>query len=52
VLAGTTRFAIEFIRVNVRVFGPFTVAHLLSFALVAAGAVMILRYRLQTRTNR
>jgi phosphatidylglycerol:prolipoprotein diacylglycerol transferase len=51
VLAGTTRFAIEFIRVNVRVFGPFTVAHLLSFALVAAGAVMVLRYRLQTRAN-
>src|SRR5918996_975148 len=39
VLAGSTRFAIEFIRVNVRVFGPLTVAHLLSFALATIGAV-------------
>jgi phosphatidylglycerol:prolipoprotein diacylglycerol transferase len=44
-LAGSTRFVIEFIRVNVRVFGPLTVAHLLSFALVTIGAVMILRAR-------
>lgn len=45
VLAGSTRFAIEFIRVNARVFGPLTVAHLLSFALVTIGAVMIVRAR-------
>lgn len=45
VLAGSTRFAIEFIRVNERVFGPLTVAHLLSLALVTIGAVMILRAR-------
>jgi phosphatidylglycerol:prolipoprotein diacylglycerol transferase len=43
VLAGLTRFAIEFIRVNLRVVGPFTVAHLLSLALTITGAVIILR---------
>ncbi len=45
VLAGSTRFAIEFIRVNLRVLGPLTLAHLLSLALVTIGAVMILRAR-------
>ncbi len=45
VLAGSTRFAIEFIRVNLRVVGPLTVAHLLSFALIVVGAVMIVRAR-------
>jgi phosphatidylglycerol:prolipoprotein diacylglycerol transferase len=45
VLAGSTRFGIEFIRVNLRVLGPLTVAHLLSFALVTIGVVMILRAR-------
>ena len=43
VLAGTIRFAIEFIRVNVRVLGPLTVAHLVSLALVIAGAVLLVR---------
>jgi phosphatidylglycerol:prolipoprotein diacylglycerol transferase len=37
VLAGAVRFAIEFLRVNVRVLGPFTVAHLVSGALVVVG---------------
>ena len=43
VLAGSARFAIEFIRVNLRVFGPLTVAHLLSFALIVVGALMLVR---------
>lgn len=52
VLAGSTRFAIEFIRVNVRVIGPLTLAHLLSMTLVAIGAVMMLRQRTPTLGNR
>jgi phosphatidylglycerol:prolipoprotein diacylglycerol transferase len=42
VLAGSIRFAIEFIRVNVRVVGPLTLAHLVSLALVIAGIVMLM----------
>jgi phosphatidylglycerol:prolipoprotein diacylglycerol transferase len=45
VLAGSTRFVIEFIRVNARLFGPFTLAQLISSVLVAIGMVMILRQR-------
>ena len=41
---GAIRFAIEFVRVNGRVLGPLTVAHLASLAVVAAGA-FILRVR-------
>ena len=37
VLAGAFRFALEFLRVNVRVAGPFTVAHLFSLAVVLCG---------------
>jgi len=43
VLAGSIRFAIEFIRVNLRVVGPLTLAHLIALSLVVAGAVLILR---------
>jgi phosphatidylglycerol:prolipoprotein diacylglycerol transferase len=42
VLAGSIRFAIEFIRVNVRIVGPFTLAHLVSLALVIVGAGLML----------
>jgi phosphatidylglycerol:prolipoprotein diacylglycerol transferase len=42
VLAGSIRFAIEFIRVNQRVVGPLTVAQLIALSLVVAG-VLILR---------
>ena len=45
VLAGSTRFAIEFIRVNAPVLGPFTLAQSISFVLVAIGVVIILRHR-------
>jgi phosphatidylglycerol:prolipoprotein diacylglycerol transferase len=41
VLAGAVRFAIEFIRVNVRVVGPFTLAHLVSGGLAIAGIVIL-----------
>ncbi len=43
VSAGTLRFAIEFLRVNVRVAGPLTVAHLAALVVVAAGAIMLVR---------
>ena len=43
VLAGSTRFAIEFIRVNAPVLGPFTLAQSISFVLVTIGVAMILR---------
>lgn len=42
ILAASLRFAIEFVRVNVRVLGPFTVAHLISLALVAVGVALLL----------
>lgn len=42
VLAGSIRFAIEFIRVNVRLVGPFTLAHLVSLVLVIIGAGLVL----------
>src|SRR6266566_5169569 len=38
VLAGAIRFAIEFIRVNLRNLGPLTLAHLVSLALGIVGA--------------
>ena len=46
ILAGATRFAIEFIRVNARVVGPLTMAHMLSMTLVIVGAAIIVRYQL------
>ena len=42
-LAAATRFLIEFLRVNVRVLGPFSVAHLGSLVAVAAGAAVFNR---------
>ncbi len=41
VLAGSIRFAIEFIRVNVRVVGPLTVAHLVALALMLIGVAVL-----------
>lgn len=40
-LTGSLRFAIEFVRINERVIGPLTVAHLASLAVIAAGALLI-----------
>lgn len=42
VLAGGFRFALEFLRINVRVAGPLTVAHLFALAIVLAGLVMMM----------
>jgi phosphatidylglycerol---prolipoprotein diacylglyceryl transferase len=42
-LAGSIRFAIEFIRVNLRVVGALTLAHVLALSLVVAGVTLILR---------
>jgi len=41
VLVGGFRFLLEFVRVNVRVLGPFTVAHLFSLGVVILGAVVL-----------
>jgi phosphatidylglycerol:prolipoprotein diacylglycerol transferase len=41
VLAGGFRFALEFVRVNTRVFGPLTVAHMFSMLVVAIGVVVL-----------
>ncbi|MEQ1575519.1 MAG: prolipoprotein diacylglyceryl transferase family protein [Vicinamibacterales bacterium] len=43
VLAGSIRFAIEFIRVNLRILGPLTLAHLIALSLVVTGFTLILR---------
>ena len=53
VLAGSLRFAIEFIRVNARIAGPFTLAHLISGTVVLVGVALIvtsLRSRRVART--
>jgi phosphatidylglycerol---prolipoprotein diacylglyceryl transferase len=42
-LAGAIRFLIEFLRVNVRVLGPFSVAHLASLVAIAAGGLFLFR---------
>ena len=44
-MAGIVRFAIEFIRVNERVVGPFTLAHLISLGAATAGLVLLLKRR-------
>lgn len=43
-LAGALRFAIEFLRVNERVVGPFSVAHLASMVVIFLGLASILRW--------
>jgi len=45
VLAGAIRFAIEFIRVDRRVLGVLSVAHLASLAAVVTGAILLARSR-------
>jgi phosphatidylglycerol:prolipoprotein diacylglycerol transferase len=41
VLAGTLRFLVEFIRINARVLGPFTIAQIFSGAIVVTGLLLI-----------
>lgn len=45
IMTGALRFAIEFIRVNERVVGPLTVAHLVSLAAATLGIVLLMRQR-------
>ena len=40
---GAFRFALEFLRVNVRVLGPLTVAHMFAFAVVVLGVMLLSR---------
>jgi phosphatidylglycerol:prolipoprotein diacylglycerol transferase len=42
-LTGSIRFAIEFVRVNEPVAGPFTLAHVISGAVAIAGVVLLVR---------
>jgi phosphatidylglycerol---prolipoprotein diacylglyceryl transferase len=41
IMTGVLRFAIEFIRVNERVLGPLTVAHLVALAVVVVGLALL-----------
>ena len=41
VLAGSIRFAVEFIRVNARILGPLTLAQLWSSAMVLSGVLLL-----------
>jgi phosphatidylglycerol:prolipoprotein diacylglycerol transferase len=43
-LAGAIRFAIEFLRVNECVVGPFSVAHLASMVVIVLGVALVLRW--------
>jgi phosphatidylglycerol---prolipoprotein diacylglyceryl transferase len=43
VAAGAFRFLLEFVRVNVRVAGPFTVAHFFALAIVVLGLLILRR---------
>ena len=43
-LAGALRFAIEFLRVNERVVGPFSVAHIASMVVIFLGLAFVLRW--------
>jgi phosphatidylglycerol:prolipoprotein diacylglycerol transferase len=45
VLAGGFRFALEFLRLNVRIAGPLTVAHLFALGVMVVGVTMMLRAR-------
>jgi len=44
-LAGGFRFLLEFVRVNTRVFGPFTVAHSFAAMVAIAGAAIVMGSR-------
>jgi phosphatidylglycerol---prolipoprotein diacylglyceryl transferase len=52
ILAGATRFAIEFIRVNAPVLGPFTLAQLISMSLVIAGITIVRKGDMRDSQNR
>ena len=48
VLAGTIRFLIEFLRVDTRVIGIFSVAHLASLMAIAVGVVLLAKAKTST----
>jgi len=48
VLAGVIRFAIEFLRVNERVLGPLSVAHVASIGVMVIGGTLLLENRRRT----
>ncbi len=50
-LAGAFRFLLEFVRVNVRVAGPLTVAHLFALAVTLLGVGILLKVRLKPDTT-
>jgi phosphatidylglycerol:prolipoprotein diacylglycerol transferase len=43
VVVGAFRFLLEFVRVNVRVLGPLTVAHCFALGVIVLGAVILMR---------
>src|SRR5262249_53956952 len=49
VFAGAIRFAIEFVRVNLRIVGPFTLAQMIAAALTVVGGVLWIRRAPQKR---
>jgi phosphatidylglycerol:prolipoprotein diacylglycerol transferase len=51
-MAGAIRFAIEFLRVNDRVVGVFSVAHLASLCAIAIGIALLLKEHGTRRTKR
>ena len=51
VLAGSIRFAIEFIRVNLRILGPLTLAHVLALSLVVVGIMIMVLGRRRSRSK-
>jgi phosphatidylglycerol:prolipoprotein diacylglycerol transferase len=50
--AGLIRFAVEFLRVDVRVLGPFSVAHLGSMIAIAAGLALLRARRARMEDRR
>jgi phosphatidylglycerol:prolipoprotein diacylglycerol transferase len=52
VLAGAFRFALEFVRVNVRVLGPFTVAHIFALVTVLIGVALLVWNPVRTGSKR
>jgi phosphatidylglycerol---prolipoprotein diacylglyceryl transferase len=49
--AGLIRFLIEFVRVNERVLGALTIAHLASLAVIGAGAALLVRSRVSSKVG-
>jgi phosphatidylglycerol:prolipoprotein diacylglycerol transferase len=45
VLAGSIRFGIEFVRINAKIVGPFTLAQTIAFAVACVGLALLLRRR-------